>query len=55
MSINNAQAMLLQSERVSKNAFSSNLAGELNFIFSPLLSTLGIPHGDSELSKLLKN
>ena len=45
------QACLLQPERVSEIHFLAIQRPKFQKIF-PLLSTLGIPHGDSELSKL---
>ena len=50
MFIHNVQAMLLQSERVSEMHFPAIWRPEFQNFLS--LYTLGIPHGDSKLSKL---
>ena len=53
MFINNVQDMLLQTERVSEMHFPVIFRPEFQKKKKiPLLSTLGIPHGDSEPSKL---
>ena len=44
------QAFLLQSERVSEIHFLAIRRPKFQNIF-PSMSTLGIPHGDSELTK----
>ena len=51
MFINNVQAMLLQSERVSEMHFQAIQRPKFHNLF-PSLSILQIPHGDSKLSKL---